>query len=99
MSIDETIINHLETLARIELTAAERKRLIVQLDRIVGYVAQLQQIDTDDARQTRATGPPFSDRPTLRGDEPGPCSDRDIILDEAPDTKRGLFRVPRIIER
>jgi len=95
MRIDRRKIDQLETLARIELTPAEKERLIVQLDRIVGYVRQLQQIDTD-------TVPPFQSpggRTPLRDDKTGDCLDRDSVLDEAPDTADRHFRVPRVIER
>ncbi|UCH83572.1 MAG: Asp-tRNA(Asn)/Glu-tRNA(Gln) amidotransferase subunit GatC [Candidatus Latescibacterota bacterium] len=99
MSIDKRIISHLETLARIELTPEEKKRLIVQLDRIVGYVKQLQQIDADALGPARATVESFPGRGALRRDEPEPCTDRDTILDQAPDDEANLFRVPRVIER
>ena len=47
MNIDERAIRHLERLARLELAPEERKRLAKQLDRIVGYVRQLQEVDTE----------------------------------------------------
>ena len=95
MSIDKRTIDQLETLARIELTAAEKKRLIVQLDRIVGYIRQLQQIDTDNVHPFEPPG----GHDVLRGDTPGSCLDRDAVLDEAPDSENHHFRVPRVIER
>ena len=95
MSINKQMIDHLETLARIELTPAEKERLTVQLDRIVGYIRQLQQIDTDNTQPFQAPG----GHTALRRDEPGACTNRDTVLDEAPDTQNHFFRVPRIIER
>ena len=95
MSINKRMIDQLETLARIELTPAEKKRLTIQLDRIVGYVKQLQQIDTDTIQPFQPPG----GHAALRRDEPGSCLDRDAVLDEAPDTENHHFRVPRVIER
>ena len=95
MSIDNRKIEQLEPLARIELTPAEKKRLTIQLDRIVGYVKQLRQIDTVAIQPFQPPG----GHSALRGDTPGTCLDRDAVLDEAPDTADHHFRVPRVIER
>ena len=97
MKIDEAMIRRLETLARIELTAEERTRLSEQLDRIVGYVEQLTEIDTDDVAPTIAVV--HHKQSALRPDEPRPGLDREVILGQAPDAKDGFFRVPKVVER
>ncbi|MFQ5510434.1 MAG: Asp-tRNA(Asn)/Glu-tRNA(Gln) amidotransferase subunit GatC [Candidatus Krumholzibacteriia bacterium] len=97
MKIDEKILRHLEVLSRIDLTDDERERLAAQLDRIVGYVEQLQAIDTKDVAPTSAVV--HSERGALRKDEPGESLDRDAILGQAPDATNGFFRVPKVIER
>ena len=97
MKIDEKMIRHLEMLARIDLTADERGRLSEQLDRIVGYVEQLQEIDTEGVAPTSAVV--HDEHSALRPDEPGPSLDRDKILGQAPDAKDGFFRVPKVVER
>jgi aspartyl-tRNA(Asn)/glutamyl-tRNA(Gln) amidotransferase subunit C len=95
MSIDKQTIDRLGTLARIELTPVEKKRLTIQLDRIVGYVKQLQQLDTGKSKSSR----PAAESAALRRDNTAPCIDRDSVLDQAPDTTNHFFRVPRIIEK
>lgn len=97
MKIDVKVIAHLEKLARIELTAEEREQLTGQLDRIVRYVEQLQEVDTRDVSPTSAVV--HQPRTQLRADEQVPGLDRAEVLDRAPDAKDGYFRVPRIIER
>jgi aspartyl-tRNA(Asn)/glutamyl-tRNA(Gln) amidotransferase subunit C len=97
MNIDMNMIAHLEKLARIELTPEERERLVDQLDRIVGYVEQLQEVDTEGISPTSAVTHEMQTQ--LRDDEPVRGLDRDVILGQAPDPKDGYFRVPRIIER
>jgi aspartyl-tRNA(Asn)/glutamyl-tRNA(Gln) amidotransferase subunit C len=99
MPIDKRTIDHLEKLARIELTPEEKTRLSVQLERIVGYVKQLHQIDTGTLDPSGPALHAGGTQAPLRPDEPGTCVDRDKVLDEAPDSKNHLFRVPRIIER
>jgi len=95
MSIDKKTVDHLGTLARIELTPAERQRLTIQLDRIVGYVKQLQQLDTESSQPSQ----PPAEFAKPRGDEPAPGVDRESVMDQAPDTSGHFFRVPRIIEK
>jgi aspartyl-tRNA(Asn)/glutamyl-tRNA(Gln) amidotransferase subunit C len=97
MKIDEKMIRHLEKLARIDLTAGERGRLSEQLNRIVEYVEQLQEIDTADVAPTSAVF--HKEHSALRPDEPGPSLDRDKILRQAPDATDGFFRVPKVVER
>ncbi|MDH3216522.1 MAG: Asp-tRNA(Asn)/Glu-tRNA(Gln) amidotransferase subunit GatC [Candidatus Krumholzibacteria bacterium] len=97
MKIDARTITHLEKLARIELTAQERERLSEQLDRIVGYVEQLQEVDTTDVSPTSAVT--HQAHTQLRADEPRKGLERDAILSQAPDAKDGYFRVPKVIER
>ena len=97
MPVDKKMITHLEALARLELTPQEKERLTLQLDRIIGYLKQLEQIDTNGMEPTSLVA--HEDHVGLRPDQPGDCIERDKILGEAPDTKTGLFRVPKIIER
>ena len=97
MKIDEKLIKHLEVLARMELTPDERKTLTEQLTRIVEYVEQLQEIDTENVEPTTAVV--HQEEAPLRPDEPRPGLERDVVLAEAPDRDDGYFRVPKIIER
>ena len=97
MKIDKKMIRHLETLARIDLTDEERTRLSEQLDSIVGYVEQLQEVDTGDIAPTSAVV--HQKRSALRPDELRPGLDREVILAQAPDAKGDFFRVPKVVER
>ena len=97
MKFDQQSIAHLEKLARIELTADERKRLTSQLSAIVEYVEKLQEVDTKDVAPTTAVV--HEEGRHLRADEVRPGLDRDVVLDNAPDAAGGFFRVPRIVER
>jgi aspartyl-tRNA(Asn)/glutamyl-tRNA(Gln) amidotransferase subunit C len=91
------MIQHLERLARIELSAEERQRFADQLPRIVEYCEQLQRLTTDDVAPTSAVV--HGKKVQLRDDKPRPGLERDTVMAEAPDGKNGFFRVPKIIER
>ena len=97
MKIDKKTIEHLEKLARIELTEAERAELAGQLDRIIEYCELLQEIDTDGVEPTSAVV--HEKRHELRPDEVKPGLDRQRILKAAPDSAGQYFRVPKIIDK
>jgi aspartyl-tRNA(Asn)/glutamyl-tRNA(Gln) amidotransferase subunit C len=97
MKIDKKMIAGLERLARIDLDDDAEERLAKQLERIIGYVEQLQEVDTEGVAPTSAVV--HEDRPKLRRDEVRPGLDRDVILRQAPDAAKGFFRVPKIVER
>jgi aspartyl-tRNA(Asn)/glutamyl-tRNA(Gln) amidotransferase subunit C len=97
MKIDREMIRHLETLARIELRPEEIGPMTEQLDRIVNFVEKLQAADTSGITATKFIV--HADEEHLRDDEVKPGLDRDTVLEQAPDTEKGFFRVPRVIDR
>ena len=86
----------LEELARVDLEPGEREKLRLQLDRILGFVRKLQDIDTGDAG-AEGEGAPHGAAPAP--DEPRDCLDRDEVLGQAPESEGGFFRVPPVIDR
>ncbi|MCZ6766867.1 MAG: Asp-tRNA(Asn)/Glu-tRNA(Gln) amidotransferase subunit GatC [bacterium] len=97
MKIDKNMIQHLEVLSRIDLSPDEEVELADQLGRIVEYVEQLQEVETEGIPPTNSVVP--DGRTQLRSDEPGPSLDRDVILAEAPDAEKGFFKVPKVVDR
>ena len=94
MKIDRETIEHLETLARIELDEPEREKLAGQLNRIVKFVEKLDELDTSDIeyeihRGYQPVNPNF----------PASWLGWKKALDQAPDRENGFFRVPRVIDR
>jgi aspartyl-tRNA(Asn)/glutamyl-tRNA(Gln) amidotransferase subunit C len=89
-------IEHLARLARLALTDDERSIVGRQLADIVGYVAQIQSVETEDV-------PPMShphvEGTAVRADAPQPSLDRATVLDAAPgaDPDAGFFKVPRVL--
>lgn len=95
MAITRDEVLHVARLARLEVAAAEADRLTEQLDRILGYVRQLESLDVRDVVPTSHAvdmGTPFREDVVL------PFGDREAILTNAPDRSDDFFRVPRIIE-
>ena len=93
--ISEEQVAHVARLARLALDADENQRLTEQLNAILGYMEQLNEVSTEDVEPTahvfdlvnvfRTDG---TDR-TLAGDAP---------LSNAPETEQRFFVVPRIVE-
>lgn len=88
-------IDHIAALARLDLTDAERALLAAQLAAIIGYVDQLQAIDSGGLADDAALPiRPVPTAPALRLDVPAPSLPRDLALANAPVVESGQFRVP-----
>jgi aspartyl-tRNA(Asn)/glutamyl-tRNA(Gln) amidotransferase subunit C len=95
LKLTDNEFTDLEALARIDLVPEERERLRLQLDRVIGFVRKLQEIETGEASTAGTSGRALSPRP----DEQDECLDREEVLGQAPDREEGFFRVPRVIDR
>lgn len=95
MKVTEQLVRHLEQLSSLRLTPEARARMRADLERIVEYVRQLESLDTDNVEPTAhvvATA-----RQPLRADVVRESCSRDEILANAPDARRGFYRVPRFV--
>lgn len=94
MELGEDVVRHVEQLARLELTAAERAAMRRDLQRILDYVAELGELDL-------AAVPPYAEtRPgggPLREDAARPSLPAAAALGNAPATAAGHFAVPPAI--
>ncbi len=81
-------------LARLDLSAAELESMTGQLNRIVDYVDQLQQLNTDGveplAHALELTN-------VFRADEPAPSLPTDAALANAPRRKGDFYAVPAVL--
>ena len=74
------------------------------LSAILGYIAELNQLDTRDvpamAQVSEVLGlAPATSGQTLRPDTIRPSVDRSAVMAEAPETDGRFFKVPKVIER
>ncbi|RIK15210.1 MAG: Asp-tRNA(Asn)/Glu-tRNA(Gln) amidotransferase GatCAB subunit C [Acidobacteria bacterium] len=88
-------VAHVAMLARIQLEDHELDRLAGQLDQIVGWVGQVNEVAADDV-------PPMSHPLPLvnvvRPDEVRPSLSQEQALANAPEAEDGRFAVPRILD-
>ncbi|MFW5829674.1 MAG: Asp-tRNA(Asn)/Glu-tRNA(Gln) amidotransferase subunit GatC [Planctomycetota bacterium] len=96
MAIDLEQTRYVARLARIDLADEELERLTTDLQKIVGYVEQLAEVDTDGVE-------PIANiaglEHVVRKDEPGPMLDRKDLLNGAPHANDSAFLVPKAVER
>jgi len=81
-------------LARLDLPEERIATYTVQLERILDYVAQLQQVDTEGVPPTTRAVEVVN---VTREDQVQPTPVREQLLDLAPQREGDFFRVPRIL--
>jgi len=95
MAISEAEVSKVALLARLTLSDEEIKLLTRQLDAILEYVGQLDELDTQ-AVEPMAHVADVSN--VLREDEVGVSLSPETALANAPKRERGLFVVPPVFE-
>lgn len=94
LMIDIDQVRKVANLARLQLTEAEQQQFTGQLNRILEYVQQLDELDTTDiAPTTRAIEVSNITRP----DRLEVFAEREAILAGAPDREEDFFKVPKIL--
>lgn len=95
MALDKAEVAHIAALARIRLSDAEAEALAGELSRIIGWVEQLREADTESvAPMTSVAGM----RLPMRDDKVTDGGCRDAILENAPQAVKGFFTVPKVVE-
>ncbi len=106
MSVSEQDVDRVAELANLELTTSEKAQMLRDLNSVLGYFAQLNELDTSSVPpmeqvfgQVTWAGESAATGPHLRPDELAPSLSRDQVMACAPDTDGIFFRVPKVIER
>ena len=93
--VDRALVLRVAKLACLSLSDIEADHLAGDLARIVGYVEQLDLLDTRDVAPTAHVQ---LERAPWREDEPTPGLSHDDALAQAPRTERDGFAVPAFVE-
>ncbi|MEK7338710.1 MAG: Asp-tRNA(Asn)/Glu-tRNA(Gln) amidotransferase subunit GatC [candidate division NC10 bacterium] len=96
MKITLQEVEHVARLARLALSEEEKEQMRSQLDRILGYIEKLNQLDTTSVEPTSHVIPMTN---VFRDDALVPSLPREEALGNAPNRQEGFFQVPRIIEQ
>ncbi len=97
-------VRYVAQLANLELTAEEEPRMQRDLNAILGYIAQLNEVETQGIPAMAQVSELLSGAldgqgAVLREDSVRPSLERRAVMEEAPETDGRFFKVPKVIER
>ena len=87
-------VEHVATLAKLELSEAEKKYYAEQLNDILAYAEQLNDLNTDDILPLTHILPLEN---VVRPDQVIPGVGTEAILQNAPQAVGSLYKVPKIL--
>lgn len=96
MKITDKKIEELSHLARLNFNADDKEQIKVELEQILNFCEQLNQVNTDDVEPLIY----MSDRTNhLRDDVVKPSLDKKLALKNAPNADSDYFRVSKVIKK
>ena len=95
MSLDKDTVRRIAYLARVRVPEDALKPLVGDLNKIIGWVEQLSEVRTEGTTpMTSVVDMTLKTRQDKITD--GDCSDK--VLANAPQTSRGFYTVPKVVE-
>tara|TARA_B110000977_G_C10932725_1_gene437757 strand:- start:33 stop:320 length:288 start_codon:yes stop_codon:yes gene_type:complete len=95
MSVDKTTVAKIARLARIDVPEERLEPLAAELNGILNWIAELDEVNTDNVTPLASvTGHALPMRDDVVND--GNCVDD--VLANAPDSTSGFFVVPKVVE-
>ena len=95
MKLDTNTINKIAKLARISLSEEEANDLLKDMNSILDWVEQLNEVNTDSVEPLANIS---SSTLPQRNDEAKDINSSDEILKNSPDKLEGYFAVPKVVE-
>ncbi len=101
MTVSLQDVDRVAELANLELTGGEKSAMVRDLNSLLDYFAQLNELDTSEVTPMSQVAEASQSEAAmaLREDEIVPSLDREKVLACAPDTDHVFFKVPKVIER
>jgi len=93
--ISEDQVKHVAHLARLAITEEEAQKFTKQLDEMITYAEQLNELDTENVEPTSHV---LDIRNVMREDVSKPGLPNEEVLKNAPDHQDGQIKVPSIME-
>ncbi|OGS20775.1 MAG: asparaginyl/glutamyl-tRNA amidotransferase subunit C [Elusimicrobia bacterium RIFOXYA2_FULL_40_6] len=95
MKITQKDVEYVANLARLEFSEDEKKTLTLQLERILGYMDKLNEVNTSDILPTASV---VDLKNIFREDIVENFKNTDGIIANAPEREERFFKVKKIIE-
>jgi aspartyl-tRNA(Asn)/glutamyl-tRNA(Gln) amidotransferase subunit C len=96
MQVDDALIDKLSRLAMLEFDAAEREEIKADLEKMIGFVDKLRELDTAGVEPLLHMAGEVN---VLRDDVPGGMLTRAEALQNAPLHNDAFFLVPKVIKK
>ncbi|HET9016027.1 MAG TPA: Asp-tRNA(Asn)/Glu-tRNA(Gln) amidotransferase subunit GatC [Thermomicrobiaceae bacterium] len=93
LSLEE--VDHVAMLARLGLTPEERERMREQLSSILEHISRLQELDTEAIPPTAQV---ITLENVMRDDDVQPSLTLEQVLENAPQSEDGMFKVNAVLE-
>ena len=93
--VDIPTVNKIARLSRLNIPEASKQNLTNDLNNILGFVAQLDEVDTSDVKPLASV---TGHKLPLRSDKVTEGNIEDLVLKNAPESSSGFFVVPKVIE-
>lgn len=95
MKLDPTTIEKMAHLARLQLTPEESAQMKETLSKILGWMEQLNEVDTTGVEPLIHLSPSIN---VFREDRAQPGLDPELVLSNAPSRDGHFFTVPKVKE-
>jgi aspartyl-tRNA(Asn)/glutamyl-tRNA(Gln) amidotransferase subunit C len=95
MSVPHLDVRYVADLVRLRLTDEEIAEFQPQLDHVLSYIGQLNEVDVEGIEPTAHASAVYN---VFRADEPRDCFTQDEAVANAPHSGSGLFIVPKVVE-
>jgi aspartyl-tRNA(Asn)/glutamyl-tRNA(Gln) amidotransferase subunit C len=95
VKITKEQVAHVAKLAKLTVSEEEKEKLTLQMEQILNYVGQLNELNTAGVEPTSHA---ILLENIFREDEEKPSLPIEAALRNAPDQEKGFFKVPKVIE-
>jgi len=95
VSLDKDQVQHIALLSRLKISDQEFDQTVDKLSRIVDFVDQLSQADTENVVPMAH---PLNESQRLREDVVTEPNDREHVQENAASVEDGLYLVPKVLE-
>lgn len=96
MNIDSTTVKQVAHLARLEFNEAGEQAMINDMNRMIGFVEKLNELDTENVQPLVYMTDEVNN---LREDEIKEPLAQDVVLSNAPKKDSDYFKVPKVVEK
>lgn len=94
MSVSITEVEKIAALAKLSFSETEKQKLAEEMNAILGYMDQLNEVNTDGV-EPLISPVPLSN--VFREDTVQPSLERNVALKNAPDKTEEFFKIPRVL--